>query len=86
MTQEIYISNWLEKDYKDVYNQLLKVLSEFGLTPKTLPYSKEVWCRDYMPIHIGEGKLLVLISDLIICGMNQSITNTSPSKNWQLRI
>lgn len=56
MTQEIYISDWLEKDYKDVYNQLHKVLSEFGITPKTLPYSEEVWCRDYMPIHIGEGK------------------------------
>ena len=56
MTQEIYISEWLEKDYKDVYNQLLRVLAEFDITPKTLPYSKEVWCRDYMPIHIGEGK------------------------------
>ena len=56
MTQEIYISEWLEKDYKDVYNQLLRVLAEFDITPKTLPYSEEVWCRDYMPIHIGEGK------------------------------
>ena len=56
MTQEIYISEWLEKDYKDVYNQLLRVLAEFDITPKTLPYSEEVWCKDYMPIHIGEGK------------------------------
>lgn len=56
MTQEIFISEWLQKDYKDVYSQLLSTLLELDITPKILPYSKEVWCRDYMPIHIGEGK------------------------------
>ena len=56
MKQNIYISEWLEKDYKVVYNQLSKTLADLLITPKILPYSNEVWCRDYMPVHIGEGK------------------------------
>lgn len=56
MTHDIYISEWLEKDYKVVYDQLLYALVALQITPQTLPYSNEVWCRDYMPIHIGNGQ------------------------------
>lgn len=56
MKQDIYISEWLEKDYNVVYNQLFKALAELRITPKILPYSQEVWCRDYMPMYIGEGR------------------------------
>lgn len=56
MSQDIYISEWLKKDYKVVYDQLSFVLAELQITPQTLPYSNEVWCRDYMPIHVGEGR------------------------------
>lgn len=56
MKQDIYISEWLEKDYKVVYDQLIVVLADLRITPKILSYSQEVWCRDYMPIHVGEGK------------------------------
>lgn len=56
MKQDIYISEWLEKDYKVVYDQLIVALADLRITPKILPYSQEVWCRDYMPVHIGEGR------------------------------
>lgn len=56
MSQDIYISEWLKKDYKVVYAQLSSVLAELQITPQTLPYSNEVWCRDYMPVHVGEGR------------------------------
>ena len=56
MTQDIYISEWLEKDYRIVYNQLVSTLIQLNISPKILPYSNEVWCRDYMPIHIDNGK------------------------------
>ena len=55
MTQDIYISKWLEKNYKVVYDQLSTALLEVNSSPKVLPYSNEVWCRDYMPVHIGRG-------------------------------
>lgn len=54
MKQNIYISEWLERDYKLVYDQLIAALADLRITPKILPYSQEVWCRDYMPIHVGE--------------------------------
>lgn len=56
MKQDIYISEWLEKDYKSVYDQLLTVLLEMNISPKVLPYSNEVWCRDYMPVYIEKGR------------------------------
>ncbi len=61
MKQDIYISEWLEKDYKVVYDQLSKALADLLITPKILPYSNEVWCRDYMPVHIGGGKYVGFI-------------------------
>lgn len=56
MKQDIYISEWLEKDYKVVYDQLIIALADLRISPIVLPYSNEVWCRDYMPVHIGEGR------------------------------
>ena len=56
MKQDIYISEWLEKDYKAVYDQLIIALADLRISPIVLPYSNEVWCRDYMPVHIGEGR------------------------------
>lgn len=56
MTQDIYISEWSEKDYRIVYNQLVSALIQLNISPKILPYSNEAWCRDYMPIHIDNGK------------------------------
>ena len=56
MTHNIFISEWLEKSYKPVYEQLIEVLAELNIKPETLPYSNDVWCRDYMPVHIGGGK------------------------------
>ena len=56
MKQIIYISEWLEKDYKVVYNQLRDALMSLQIPLNTLPYSKEVWCRDYMPVYIGSGQ------------------------------
>lgn len=76
MSQDIYISEWLEKDYKVVYAQLCSVLAELQITPKTLPYSNEVWCRDYMPVHVGKGGTLVSISDQTTFGTNHQIADT----------
>lgn len=56
MKQDIYISEWLEKDYKVVYNQLKGALSSLQISIEVLPYSKDVWCRDYMPVYIGNGQ------------------------------
>ena len=38
MKQDIYISEWLEKDYKVVYDQLIVVLADLRITPKILSY------------------------------------------------
>lgn len=55
MNPKIYISSFLETDYPIVYNELCKALNESDVEYIFLPYSKEVWARDYMPVHIGNG-------------------------------
>lgn len=56
MRQDVYISALLGKCYNEVYSQFVTVMGNLGVTPKFLSYSNEVWCRDYMPVHIGGGK------------------------------
>ncbi|MBQ8674258.1 MAG: agmatine deiminase family protein [Bacteroides sp.] len=56
MKHDIYISEWLNKDYENVYNQFRVALQSLKMQPKTLPYSNDIWCRDFMPVHIGDGK------------------------------
>ena len=54
MTETIFISEGLEnaKEYKKVYESLGKC----GVSFEKLPCRENVWCRDFMPVHIGGGK------------------------------
>ncbi len=56
--QSIYLSHLLATDYPIVYQELCKALDESGVEHFFLPYSEEVWARDYMPVHIGQGDYL----------------------------
>ena len=55
-SEKIYLSEWLQKDFTDVYGTLCGILDRCGAPYGLLPYSKDIWCRDYMPVHIGGGK------------------------------
>ena len=55
-SEKIYLSEWLQKDFTDVYGALCVILDRCGAPYGLLPYSKDIWCRDYMPVHIGGGK------------------------------
>lgn len=82
MTQDIYISKWLEKNYKVVYDQLSTALLEVNSSPKVLPYSNEVWCRDYMPSISEDEAMSAFISVRIIFGILPNIRNTSLDRDW----
>lgn len=48
----IYLSTYLEKEYPAVYLDLTNALDETGVEHLLLPYSNEVWARDYICLSI----------------------------------
>lgn len=56
--QSLYLSKHLQTEYSVVYKELCKVLDESGVNHSLLPYSNDIWARDFMPIHVGGGQYL----------------------------
>ena len=56
--QSIYLSKHLQTEYSVVYKELCKVLDENGVNHSLLPYSNDIWARDFMPVHVGGGLYL----------------------------
>ena len=52
---QIYISEWL-RNYPEVYESLCAAFEKSGVKWQFLDHTKEVWARDYMPLHLGDGK------------------------------
>lgn len=84
ITNTLYLSNWLLYDEK--YSWIKTSLEENGMSFKGIPYTKDIWCRDYMPIQIGENKFvsfnyrpdyLVRVKDF-----NKYITTFSDLNKW----
>lgn len=54
----VYVSLWLQKDYKEVYTNLITILSKYNINYQIIPDTKDVWCRDYMPLQLDEDRFL----------------------------
>ena len=56
MKETIFISEWLKKSYPLVHDSLCHAFDECKVSFQMLPYSNDIWCRDFMPVHIGNGR------------------------------
>lgn len=54
----VYMSELLEKRFQDSFNCLTAVLKKHGVEYRLLKGTKDIWCRDYMPIQTESGKLV----------------------------
>lgn len=54
-TDYVYLSDKLEVFFKDFYDRLVKKLDALGIPHGIIKETKDIWCRDYMPIQIQEG-------------------------------
>ncbi|HPN22783.1 MAG TPA: agmatine deiminase family protein, partial [Tenuifilaceae bacterium] len=59
-TNTIYFSKLLSTNpkYSGTYNRILSNLKQFGLTPKLLDETKDIWARDYMPIQVNKDRYI----------------------------
>lgn len=54
----VYFSEWLKIDYPDIYKGLAKILNRYNVAYDVIPNTKDVWCRDYMPLQLDKERYL----------------------------
>ncbi|HFA50608.1 MAG TPA: hypothetical protein ENJ95_16500 [Bacteroidetes bacterium] len=59
-TNKVYLSGKLHADkrFAKICNTLIKLLGKHGIKHAFLKATKDIWCRDYMPIQIEKGKFV----------------------------
>lgn len=56
--QKVYFSSLLAIDFPNVYNQLNTILKEHNVQIGLLEKTKDIWCRDYMPVEAANGSYI----------------------------
>lgn len=56
--QTVYMSEKLKERYPDTCSRLTQILEKHHVNYKFLKGTKDIWCRDYMPIQTENGKLI----------------------------
>ena len=54
----VYLSALLKERFPDTCNRLVSLLGEHGIPCCFLEGTRDVWCRDYMPVQTASGKLV----------------------------
>jgi len=57
-TNVLYLSPLLKKKYPTFSKEFLSILDEFEVDYRFLQHTKDVWCRDYMPIQLSEARFI----------------------------
>lgn len=61
--QTVYMSEILKKKYPDTCNRLISILEKHKVKYSFLKATKDIWCRDYMPVQTPSGKLIQFTFD-----------------------
>lgn len=54
----VYVSSILKEKYPNAANELFSVLLKHNVIVKELSHTKDIWCRDYMPVQNKLGELI----------------------------
>lgn len=57
-TDCVYVSSLIRERHRKVFNGLAAILEKEGLEFGLLTGTKDIWCRDYMPLQIGRNRFL----------------------------
>lgn len=56
--QTVYLSELLVKRYPETGKRLTDILNRHNISLATLKGTKDIWCRDYMPVQTPSGRLI----------------------------
>ena len=54
----VYLSELLKEQFPESFNRLTSILNKHNVDYRLLKGTKDIWCRDYMPIQTESGKLV----------------------------
>ena len=54
----VYLSGLLEEQFPECFNRLTTILKKHSVEYRLLKGTKDIWCKDYMPIQTKSGKLI----------------------------
>ena len=57
-TEIVYLSELLEERFPESFNRLTSILKKHDVEYRLLKGTKDIWCRDYMPVKTKSGKLI----------------------------
>ena len=59
LTNTVFLSNYLEEECPELYASLTnKFKDHFGKDCKIIKSTKDIWCRDYMPIQVSDNRFV----------------------------
>ena len=54
----VYVSDRLGSGHPDLVDRLRGTLTGHGIAMKEIGGTRDVWCRDYMPVQVGQGEFV----------------------------
>jgi agmatine/peptidylarginine deiminase len=54
----VFVADTLEPRFPEVYRGLKSILGEHGIPMGTIPGTRDIWCRDYLPIQVAEDQFV----------------------------
>lgn len=57
-TNVVFVADTLERSFPGVYRGLASIFGGSGIPLRTIPGTKQVWCRDSMPIQVAENRFV----------------------------
>ena len=70
LTDTVYFSDLLPERCPTMYQSLDKILKENDIDHRLLSHTKDIWCRDYMPIQTSRNVLSFTNTIQTICKQN----------------
>lgn len=61
MTSTVWHSDLLPRRFPGVYTALNAILEKHGVAYRTIPGTRDIWCRDYMPVQAADGSLVQFV-------------------------
>ena len=57
----VFFSDLLSRKCPVLFQSITETLKEHNIAYGLLDNTKDIWCRDYMPIHTEDGRLIYYI-------------------------
>ena len=57
-TNVVYVADTLERRFPSVHAGVKPILDEHGIPLRIIPGTRDIWCRDYLPIQVSENRFV----------------------------